>query len=240
MSWGSVLAQTPAPIAADRPGLGDGSALMGARQVQVEAGYTFSEMSAVRSHAIGALLLRYGLSDRVEVRGLLNSYVVQRGPADVEGFEDAGLGLKIAIVPGDGRPLGIPSLTLLVHTSLPTGADPFGEDNIQPGATLASDWALAPSQALSLNLSYSKQDGPDAVDLTASVGTSVPGADGLGAFVGYGGTFLTEDAGDPVHYMEVGLTYLPNLDTQLDVNGGLGLNGIAPDYFLGFGIARRL
>ncbi len=237
---GPSVAQRAAPIAADRPGLGDGSALMGARQVQVEAGYAYSSVGAVRRHALGAVLVRYGLGDRVEVRGLLNSYVVQPRPEEASGFEDAGIGLKIAVAPGDGRPLGVPSLTLVLTAMLPTGTAPFGEDDVRSGIKLASDWALTSAQALSLNLSYARQPGPDAVDLTASIGTSVPGTDGIGAFVGYGGSFPAGEVGDPVHYMEAGLTYLPDLDTQLDINGGLGLNGITPDFYIGFGVARRL
>lgn len=239
--WLLLLAALPATaqIASDRPGFGDGSAVMAPNRFQVETGYAFSDGGAVDRHAIGQVLLRLGVAPGVELRGAINSYVVTRGAVDESGFEDVSVGAKVNLVAGDGAPLGRPNVTLIAAAALPTGSDAFSGGVVAPQAKLALDWGLSGSTALSVNAGYAFTfEDADANQFFTYValGTAVPGAAGLGAFAGLYSLF--PHTGDSAHGLDGGLTFLPAPDTQLDVSVGLGLTAGEPDVTLGFGIAH--
>ncbi len=245
LSFLAVLAGARSPavaqsIASDRPGFGDGSAVMAPHRFQIETGYAFTEGGAVDRHTIGQVLLRLGVSSRVELRGGLNSYVVTRGPVDDTGFEDFTLGAKVNLLPGDGQPLGAPTLTALVSATLPSGSDAFTGDVVHPQAKLALDWGLTDAVALSVNAGYDftfeDTDGNQFFTYV-SLGTGVPGVANLGAFVGLYSLF--PHTGDTAHGLDGGFTFLPASATQLDVSVGLGLTDGEPDYALGLGVAHR-
>lgn len=245
LALGAPTTQAQDLIATDRPGLGDGAALVLHRTVQVEVGYAYAQTGDVDQHRIGQVLARYGLFPNLELRVQLNSYVVQRGPdaaagdagdADVSGVEDARLGVKIGLL-REAAPL-----TLLVTTSIPSGATAFTADDPQPEIKLAGDVPLTPQVAFSYNAGYLFTLGEgdfDQATLTASLGTPLPTVEGASAYVGYGG-FFTDAFGTDTHYLEGGLTYRLGDVTQFDVSAGIGLNGVSPDYFVGVGLARRV
>jgi hypothetical protein len=231
-------------IATDRPGFGDGALLVPHRTVQVEAGYAYAQTGDVDQHRIGQVLARYGLFPNLELRVQLNSYVVQRSPdaaagdegvADVSGVEDARLGVKVGLL-RETAPL-----TLLVTTSIPSGATEFTADDPQPEIKLAGDVPLTPQVAFSYNAGYLLTLGEgdfDQATLTASLGAPLPAVEGASVYVGYGGFFANDFEAD-THYLEGGVTYRLGDVIQFDVNAGLGFNGVSPDYFIGVGIARR-
>ena len=51
---------------------------------------------------------------------------------------------------------------------------------------------------------------------------------------------FTDLGSGPAHTLNGGLTHLLTDNLQLDINGGVGINGRADDYFLGPGLAFRL
>jgi hypothetical protein len=71
-----------------------------------------------------------------------------------------------------------------------------------------------------------------------AIGISLPVNDRFESFVEYFG-FYRKGGGGPAHNLNGGFTYLFTDNLQLDINGGLGLNGRADDYFLGTGLAFR-
>ena len=77
---GVALAQADEPINADRPGIADGSKVVGQGRLQLEAGVQkeFRRVAGVSDHRVMApLLLRAGVSPRWELRLETNSYVFQ-------------------------------------------------------------------------------------------------------------------------------------------------------------------
>jgi hypothetical protein len=242
LALGAPTTQAQDLIATDRPGFGDGAALVPHRTVQAEAGYAYAQTGDVDQHRIGQVLARYGLFPNLELRVQLNSYVVQRGPdaaaegvADVSGVEDARLGVKVGLLRASAP------LTLLVTTSIPSGATEFTADDPQPEIKLAGDVPLTPQVAFSYNAGYLFTLGAgdfDQATLTASLGSSLPAVEGMSAYVGYGG-FFADGFETDTHYLEGGVTYRLGDVTQFDVNAGIGLNGESPDYFIGVGLARR-
>lgn len=232
------------PLVTDRPGFSDGTSIVAPGTFQLEGGYAFERTGGRTGHVFGQLLGRVGLSEWLEVRPALNSYVVREEPRrDVSGFEDASLGLKARLVPGDGVPLGRPQIALVANASLPTGDD--GEEIGSAGslftAKLAADWPLSPAAALTLNVGYDGFAVDDAGGgralVAATLGGSLSDAQGLATYVGYAG-FYGRD-GDDESYIEGGFTYLLSADTQIDANGGALLDSRTRTYFIGAGLAHR-
>ena len=241
LALGAGPAAAQVPLSTDRPGFGDGAALVPQRSIQVEAGYAYAKTGDRSQHSIGQVLARYGLFPNLELRVQLNSYVVRRGAEeppeteDVSGVEDARLGVKIGLLHGPAP------LTLIATTSVPSGANAFSANDPQPEVRLAGDLPLSPVLTLSMNAAYLFTLGEGDFDqavFAASLGAPVPGTDGASAYVGYGG-FFADGFDRDTHFLEGGLTYLLGDRTQVDVNAGIGLNGIRPEYFVGAGLVRR-
>lgn len=220
----------PSPsIAADRPGAGTGSHVLGEGIFQGEGGLEYAESAGTDRYSFGQVLLRYGLP-AVEVRAGLNSFVLQRGAVEEEGFEDLTAGLKLPVV----REFSFQG-SLLAGVTLPTGARPFTADDPVFERSALADWSPGGPAALSLNVGYaSSVDGSGTGSVSATPSLSLPGADRLGVYAGYAGSF--SDGGDR-NLAEAGLTYLVGGETQVDLNGGFELG--SDDFFLGVGLARR-
>lgn len=251
-------AQGTSPIASDRPGFGDVAAVMSPTRFQVEAGYTFQKVGSVQRHAIGQVLLRYGLVERIELRTWLNSYVIERdtkrqtcsntpqegacalpGSIDESGLEDWVVGAKVNLLSGSGTPLGQPKLTAIFSAIVPIGSEAYTNDAVIPEAKLVLDWPLTKAVALSTNLGYlfSTNNTERVISTYLSLGVSVPAIEGLGLFAGLYSLF--PDATGEDHVVDGGVVFLVNQDTQLDLNLGSGLTSGSVDFFMGVGVARR-
>ncbi len=252
-------AQTPAspdepePIITDRPDFTESPQTVPRRfKAQIESGFTFARVGEVKESSLGEVLVRVPVAERVELRFGVPNYVFVRaasgGNSDVRatGFDDAFFGAKIALLEGAGE-TGLfkkPAAALLVGTSLPTGARAFREDNLQPEAVLALSVDLTKRFALSTNFGYVRaSDGGERFN--QGFGTLSLGA-GLSKRVGayfevYGFTRVEAATRQRARFANGGVTYLINKNFQLDARVGAGLgNHIAgPDYFFGFGFARR-
>lgn len=233
------MAQSSVSVVPDRPGFGDGSAIVAGGHIQVEAGYGFSDFGPARQHDFGQLLVRYGISERVELRGLLNSYSVLDNGDDEQGLQDLALGAKVNLVAGDGAVLGTPNVTLIATAGLPTGNEAFTNDAVVTEVKLAADGVLAERLGIGANLGYSiNVDDTDRnlVIAYVALGTTLPNQPDLGFFAGFYSLFPQE--GDSTTGVDGGLTWLLNPQTQLDVNLGTGLGDNALDVAFGVGIAH--
>lgn len=228
------------PLVADRPDFTEGIETLSPGRVQLEEGYTFTREGGVRSHALGEALIRIGSGPRSELRIGLNSYVWQReeGQRD-SGFEDASIGFKLRLRDGDG---GRPGVAVLGETTLPTGAAAFGSDRLEPKASLALSWDLAPRLSLGSNLGMGYPTGDDGDAYREGSGSLSLGYDAserVGAFLEVYG-FVNGSGGGPNRsYVNAGATYLVDPDLRLDARAGVDMNGLSNDYFIGAGVSRR-
>lgn len=242
MGLAPLTIHAQAPISPDRPGIGDGSAVMASGRLQLETGYSFVERGAVNQHNIGELLFRYGVVPGLEVRAALNSFVALNGSGaqgDDAGLSDAAVGLKLNLVQGSAQPMGRPTITLVGSTTLPTGSDALSSDVAQPTLKLVYDWPLSEAVTVSANGGYTFDTGDavtSEVGITGTLGVSVPGTPGLGFYAGYAGFFAE---GPDASFAEGGVTYLLTPNSQIDLNGAVGLSEAANDFFIGAGLAHR-
>jgi hypothetical protein len=238
---GAATAQDD-PLVTDRPDFTESATTVAPGRFQLEGGVTFTDAGATDELAVGELLGRLGLTDRLELRLGAPSYleVDAPGAAGADGFDDASLGLKARLWPAGAG--GRPEAALIVATSLPTGDEEVGGgDALVPEAVLALAWELAPDLGLGVNLgAASPRDGGDRyAQAFASAALGWAATDRLGLFAELYGFSEEHDGGDPTAYADAGATWSLGPDHQLDARLGTGLSGTEVDWFVGVGFAVR-
>lgn len=237
------------PIVTDRPDFTESAEVVPRRfAAQIEGGYTFTRAGEEREHALGEILVRVPVAERVELRFGVPSYLFLRTGmnGDASGFDDAFFGAKFALSKGAGE-TGLfkrPTAALLVGTTLPTGARAVREDDLQPEAVLALSSDLTERVSLSSNIGFVRaSDGGDNFNqFLGSLALGLSLTERVGAYIEvYGFTRVDATTRDSARFANGGVTFLVNDDFQLDARAGVGLgnNVSGPDYFFGFGFARR-
>ncbi|MFP4228075.1 MAG: transporter [Salinivenus sp.] len=239
-AWAAGPQATHAQIAADRPGFGDGAAVVQPGTVQLGLGYALDRETGRAPgesvHEFGQVLLRTGLTRTVEVRGGVGSF---KATGDGSGYEGASVGTKVRLL----RTMSA-MLSGVATTTLPVGTGEFAPNDrrARQEVKLAFDGMLGERLAFSANsgVSFAYDDGVrndrDTEGLfipTLAVGLS----ETTGAYVGYAGFYGKRDNRS---WVEGGITFLPNPDTQFDVNTGLRVDGnVGTGFFVGLGLATR-
>jgi hypothetical protein len=222
-----------------RPGLVEDSSTLGKDVLQLEGGYTFSRSGATKTHSIGEVLLRYGLNKNVELRVAGDSYQVTRtAGVRISGFQDAAVGVKLKLRTGETKVLR-PRVAVLLDSTIPTGAKVFRND-YQPGVTASFGWDVDEKTGLNAAVGYRRADG-GAVrfnQVTGGVQLTHQSNDRYG-FLGEVYDVNSPGFGGSTKYAAGAVTYKLSKYVTLDLNGGYGLNGLDPDYFVGFGATKR-
>lgn len=244
----ALLLGAAAPAAAqdtlitDRPDFTESVAVVSPGRVQLEGGYTFTRTGDEEEHALGELLLRFPLSERVEARVGVNSYVWNRVPgARTDGFEDASLGFKLRLTNPSPRPGLRPEVALLAVTTLPTGTDASSANAWQPESKVALGWTLSERTGLGSNLgyTYAVDEGGRFHEGSASLALGYTLTERISSYVEAFGFVPSGDGRESTAFLNGGLTHLLSADVQLDLRGGIGLAEARPNYFAGVGIAHR-
>jgi Putative MetA-pathway of phenol degradation len=231
------------PIVTDRPDFTESTSTVSPGVVQAEGGYTFSRAAIEKSNTIGELLLRIGLTRNAELRLEPGSYSRVSSPVGtLSGREDGELGAKIRLhAARDHHPSPVPAVALVVATSVPTGSDTFRENRPQPEVKLASEWTLTDRLGLAMNFDVARPvaDSRRFTELAASASFGIDLSPRFDAFVELFGFAPEFEGAKHTRYLDTGITASLGPNLQVDLRGGVGLNGTAPDYFVGAGIAHR-
>ncbi|TFI59341.1 transporter [Sphingomonas parva] len=249
---GSASAQARRDFCPDRPGLGTPACTIDRGHAAVEIGladWTLDRGSGERTDTVvlGDMLVRYGLSDRIEAQigwqalGLMRHRDAAGGVDRSTGVGDVRLALRANLLNPDGSGL---SVALMPQLTMATGDQPLGD----------GDW----SAALLLPLSYELGEGLQ-IAATGEIETA-PDEAGSGHHLAYGGVLgleapLAQDLGAAIeiaarrdkepgeHRTELlgglSLAWSARESLQFDLGVNLGLNGNAPDLELYVGIAKR-
>jgi len=225
-----------AQISADRPGFGDGATTVAPGTFQAGLGYAFNG-NGINSHELGQLLLRYGATSGLELRGGIGSYVVNESPFD-NGYAGTSVGAKVRLFQNETSTLsGVATL------GLPTGTGAYDsrDDRARQELKLAFDGALGEDITLSINGGTSfyyasgvQDDREVGVLFIPTLSFAI--TETTGGYVGYAGFY---DDGPNTNWVEGGITFLADTNTQLDVNTGLQIDDNGDRFFLGVGVARR-
>ena len=226
-------AQEADPISAERPGFSSSPLTLARSTWQLEVGYQFTrdrDGVDIDDHTLPLMLLRIGLADRLEMQvnwaGV--SWTDLNGRT-IHGANDASIGVKWQLTDRDvSTPIGV-----FAGLSLPVGADEFTSDDVDP--TFGLFWSHSGVADFFGTVLISHSDDDTVVDNAVGVSFSLDGT--KGAYLEYVGR--SAEGNGPEHAVNGGMTFLANENLQLDLQGGLGLNDRAADFFVGFGLAHR-
>lgn len=230
-------------LVSDRPDFTEASALVDPGHVQVEAGSTRSREGEARVTAHGEVLMRAGLTSRVELRLAGNSFVQERTDLlSQSGAEDSGLGFKFRLLDGAEGHSWKPALSVIASSTLPTGSRVYRSVRSQPEVKVITAWSLTDRVGFSSNVNVARPyDGVRSFTEYAgsgSLGFAV--TDRIGSYV-EAFAFAPQDGSHLVNkYVNGGFTFLFSPDVQLDVRAGSGPRSASSrDYFAGVGLVVR-
>jgi hypothetical protein len=229
------------PMVTDRPDFTESAVTVTRGRTQIEAGYTFSDRGDLDEHAFGELLVRIGWTEIVELRLGVGSQVRVDGPGvDLSGSEDMSIGCKIRLSdplpPGSSRP----QVAVVLATTLPTGAEEFGNPEPQPSLKLALSWDLSERTSIGSNVGYARlgESSDRFGELSASLSLGRTLSERLAGFVELSALNRQEGRGEN-QLVNAGFTWALSDDSQLDFRAGAGLDSESADFFVGAGAAWR-
>ena len=240
-------------IETERHDFTQSTTVVGRGVVQVESGYSFFQLSDEEevedSHTTPELMIRFGLTDKLEFRIRYNE-VWQFGEEDFSGSEDLQLNFKIRTT---DQLNWRPESALEVGIGVPTGGVDFSTDEVEFGLDYIYGWKLNSrmefygSSGFATNALGEFAFRPlvpadeEFMLYTQSfaIGTELtPRCTAYSEFFGLFTDGFEDDEERPV-FFNVGLDYYLSDNMVLDVRAGTGINNDADDLFFGLGGAFR-
>jgi hypothetical protein len=234
----------------DRPGIADGSAVIGAKRLQLESGLQeeFRHRGENREHTLFIpTLLRIGISNHLEARVEGNTFT-RRTDFDLTDMTNhmAGLapfsfGLKYQIEDSNGA--GHPSIGAIVRLFPAWGTGDFSTHHVTGDLRLAADWDIAPKLSLNPNVGvavYEDDQGKVfAAGLFAVTLNYLPSKK-LNPFIDMGLQIPEEKGGKTAVIVDGGVAYIVGRNIQLDASVGTGAHGQTPPRpFVSVGVSFR-
>lgn len=249
----------PDEFETDRDSFTPAPSTAGRRRLVVESAYTFIDNRGLKeTHSLPELLLRYGLTDRVELRLGWNYEVGGAGGEVVEvaGFGEAdqaadGLGSRLVreYVLTYGFKLGVteqagwvPQTAVIVQGITPTGGSFGASPATQLVAAGVAGWVFPNRWRFDAAFRYgTASEGGDRFDLWApSAVLKVPVGERCAAHAEYFGIAATGSAENATqHYFSPGLHYLVTPDLEVGFRLGWGLNDQSARFFSNVGVGLR-
>jgi Putative MetA-pathway of phenol degradation len=234
----------------DRPGLANGSQVIGPRHFQIETGIEQDTLGGGSSKArllSIPTLLRFGIDNRYEIRIETNGYSdlsqtdTLTGTTHANGIGPVSIGFKRQFQTSKGP--GHPSIGTIVRFFPASGSSAFATNHATYDALLCADWDFAPKLSLNPNIGFGVYEDGNGIlygnfQLRSTL-TYAP-TSRFGVFVDFG-LQTPESAGgrDSLIY-DTGVTYILGTNLQLDVSVGTGALGrTSPHPFLAGGVSVR-
>lgn len=212
-----------AQIVTDRPDQTESSYAVGNNNLQIESGILIAytgEENSVRQILAPTNLLRYGLTDKLEIRFVSQFETLKFGSSSISGISNLEIGTKINLVDNtEGKNLAI---GFLAHAVTPYGSAEFSSEDwgaitrILISHDLNQDWSIG------YNFGYNKLAGSSNGDFTYTIAAGRAVNDKIGIYFEPFGEFREME--DFIINFDAGFTYLPTPDIQLDFSFGTGIN----------------
>lgn len=237
-------------IVTDRPDFVESSNVVGKGHVQIE-----TSMAAERDRAAGVrersvstpTLLRYGIGETIELRLETDGWSRQRTTIDTPpssmrtgGIADTAIGVKWHVRDAQGA---APSLGLLLHADLPSGAADLRGHGVRPSLRLAAEWELPDEFSLGVMPGIASQTGDDSRRFTSGIFGIVLGKEWNARWRSFVELSAPQIArmrdGGTVATADIGAAYLVNGHCQLDAALSRGLNSRTPDLSVTVGLSVK-
>ncbi len=237
----NLTAQEHEVLITDRPDQTESPQVVGKGVFQIEtgAGYEKTDDKTVKSTTYNTTLIRYGLSDNLELRLGGDLVGIKKNGVKVgsTGYSPLLFGAKIAISKEKGW---MPEIGLLGHLSLPfTASSEFKPEYTGVDFRFSFAHTLSERSSLSYNLGAAIADDSPELNYLYTLVYGYGLTERLGFYIELYGDF-PEDTKD-VHRWDAGFTYLVSNDLQLDVLAGTQVHKSAnQDFMFGFGVSYRI
>lgn len=246
-----VEAAPPVLINPDRPGIADGSTVIGPRRFQIETGYQNEfrkDTGSTERRIFVPTLLRFGIDTRWEARIEGNGYTFTRttvpGAATMNtgGLSPFSLGFKYHFQ--DQKAVGKrASLGTIVRLFPASGSGNFKANHTTGDVRLAADWDFTPNLSLNPNVGFGLyEDGQGNTFSTVLFATTLNyfnRARTFNPFIDFGFQGPEERNGRSSLIVDVGVAYILGRTVQFDLSVGNGVLGrTVPHPFLSFGVSK--
>ena len=229
-----LFSQETESIQTDRPDQTESSYLVPKNYMQAEIGFIYQNNN-ITNHQIDHpnILLKFGLSDRFELRLLNTHYSENITDNNSTYFNELGIGFKTKVC--DEKKY-IPKISLISHTQ-------FLWSNANKKMAIAPDFRFTFLHSLreNLNLSYNlgmqwnAENHMPTFLYTISLAYAISSK--IGAFIESYAFF--EKQTDAHFLMDGGFTYLINKNIQIDISGGSSIHKMNTEFFISTGISFR-
>lgn len=243
------------PLETDRHDFTQSTGVVGCGVLQLEYGFLYSfkdeEAEQEDTYTTPELLIRYGLTDRLEIRSRWNlAWKDFSSGENIAGFLDPLLSLKYQLSEHNGL---IPESALELRTSVPLGSESLSLERWEPGIDFIYGWefgelfSLAGSTGATSNglgdiafidETFDPEDRFFAWTQSIALGAELTSRT-TGYFEWFGIFANDREGGFRPNYLNLGVDYLLNSNMVVDVRFGWGLNNQSDDIFAGVGGAVR-
>ena len=234
----------------DRPGIADGSNVVGQGRFQIETGIQREYRRHLSSRDVTTFipaLFRLGINHDLEARIESSTYTWMKlydssqGVSMTKGLAPASLGLKYHFIDSAGAER--PSLGVIVRVFPPSGAGSFRTTRTTGDFRLAADWDFAPQWSLNPNVGVAVyQDAGNRTYMAGLLAATLNynPSKTFNIFLDMGMQSPEAKLGKTSVIFDIGLAYIIGHNTQLDVSMGTGATGVTPPRpFVSAGISHR-
>ena len=230
------------PIFTDRSSQTDAIGLMPRGRFQLESGFFYSTDNESNEDfiAVPNLYLKYGISNRLEFRLILNYFSLKTGSptGDIEesGIAPIALGFKVALLPEQRNV--IPKVTYALTLIIPKiGDSAFKTDELTTSMRFLFENSINDFFTLDYSVGFDWEDNGNATGFYTLMG-SFSFTDRFGGYVEIFSKY-DEFIKDPWGF-DTGVSYLINNNLVVDGTVGFGLNNVATDLFFNVGVGWKV
>lgn len=212
-------------INTDRPDQTESPHIVSKGKLQLETGFSVNpfDSSDGSTPLIGIAVLRYGITERLEIRAMVDEgrnrdrYIEET----TQGIYPLAIGAKALLLEKENGP--IPQIALLGWLKLPFTSR-SSEQSIywSPQLLLAFENKIGEKLELEYNIGVKQEAYAKEWQEMASLSAHIEITDKLKAFVEYFGHYQKEEA--PIHNADLGLIYLIHPGLQLDLAAGRSIS----------------
>ena len=236
----------------DRPGIADGSAVIGRGWFQLEAGVQQERRSDAgikeRATTIPSLF-RIGVTNRFELRVESNTFthVTVTGPGSLSAsssdFAPISIGAKLQFQESDGP--AQPSLGVIGRVFPASGTSGVKTTKTTGDVRFAADWDVTPMLSINPNVGIGRYEGDNGETFTTALFaltlSTFNAAKTLNPFVDISIQAAEGPGAGSAIIVDGGLAYVPAPNVQLDLSGGKGVRGDSPaQWFVAVGLSIRV
>jgi hypothetical protein len=221
-----IYAQDSDPIVTDRPTQSAAASVVPKGNFLIETGFVNDKIVANYNERTFNALIRFGLTDKIEIRLTQNYIGEEIGNVKSSGFSPTTIGTKVYLASEES---GFADMSVIGQVSIPTGA--FGSPMASYELRFNFQNSINNNLSLGYNLGAIVSDEQLFLLYTAVLGVSI---DEKWTVFAEPFAFIGESFDQRFN---AGVIFLQSNNIQFDVSFGIGLSRVAPDSFIGFGAA---